>query len=43
MMLELSYSDLKKLFNDEYKIENLKCREEILDKLLVLLKIYLIG
>ena len=38
MMLELSYSDLKKLFNDEYKIENLKCREEILDKLLVLLK-----
>ena len=38
IMLELNYSDLKKLFNDEYKIENLKCREEILDKLLVLLK-----
>jgi len=29
---------LKKLFNDEYKIENLKCEEEISDKLIVLLK-----
>ena len=38
MMLELNYSDLKKLFNDEYKIENLKCEEEISDKLIVLLK-----
>ena len=37
MMLELGYSDLKKLFN-EYVIKDLKCREEILDKLLVLLK-----
>ena len=38
MMLELNYSDLRKLFNDEYKIENLKCEEEISDKLIVLLK-----
>ncbi|BBM41708.1 hypothetical protein JCM16776_1956 [Leptotrichia shahii] len=37
MMLELSYSDLKKLFN-EYEIKDLKCEKEILDKLIVLLK-----
>lgn len=37
MMLELSYSDLKKLFN-EYMIKDLKCKEEILDRLIVLLK-----
>ena len=37
MMLELSYSDLKKLFN-EYTIKDLKCKEEILDRLIVLLK-----
>ena len=37
MMLELSYSDLKKLFN-EYEIKNLKCEKEIFDKLIVLLK-----
>lgn len=37
MMLELSYSDLKKLFN-EYEIKDLKCEKEIFDKLIVLLK-----
>ena len=37
MMLELSYSDLKKLFN-EYGIKDLKCEKEILNKLIVLLK-----
>ena len=37
MMLELSYSDLKKLFN-EYTIKDLKCKEEISDRLIVLLK-----
>jgi len=37
MMLELSYSDLKKLFN-EYEIKDLKCEKEILNKLIVLLK-----
>ena len=37
MMLELSYSDLKKLFN-EYTIKDLKCKEQISDKLIVLLK-----
>ena len=37
MMLELSYSDLKKLFN-EYMIKDLKCKEEILGRLIVLLK-----
>ena len=37
MMLELSYSDLKKLFN-EYEIKDLKCEKEISDKSIVLLK-----
>ena len=37
MMLELSYSDLKKLFN-EYEIKDLKCEKEIFNKLIVLLK-----
>lgn len=37
MMLELSYSDLKKLFN-EYEIKDLKCEKEIFDKLIVLFK-----
>lgn len=37
MMLELSYSDLKKLFN-EYEIKDLKCEKGIFDKLIVLLK-----
>ena len=37
MMLELSYSDLKKLFN-EYVIKDLKCKEEISDRLIELLK-----
>ena len=37
MMLELSYSDLKKLFN-EYVIKDLKCKKEISDKLIVLLQ-----
>ena len=37
MMLELSYSDLKKLFN-EYTIKDLKCKEQISDKLIILLK-----
>ena len=37
MMLELSYSNLKELFN-EYTIKNLKCKEEISDRLIVLLK-----
>ena len=37
MMLELSYSDLKKLFN-EYEIKDFKCEKEIFDKLIVLLK-----
>ena len=37
MMLELSYRDLKKLFN-EYTIKDLKCKEQISDKLIVLLK-----
>ena len=37
MMLELGYSDLKKLFN-EYTIKDLKCKEEISDRLIVLLK-----
>ena len=37
MMLELSCSDLKKLFN-EYVIKDLKCKKEISDKLIVLLQ-----
>lgn len=37
MMLELSYSDLKKLFN-EYEIKDLKCEKGVFDKLIVLLK-----
>ena len=37
MMLELSYRDLKKLFN-EYTIKDLKCKEEISDRLIVLLE-----
>ena len=37
MMLELSYSNLKELFN-EYTIKDLKCKEEILDRLIVLLE-----
>ena len=37
MMLELSCSDLKKLFN-EYVIKDLKCKKEISDKLIVLLR-----
>ena len=37
MMLELSYGDLKKLFN-EYMIKDLKCKEEISDRLIELLK-----
>ena len=37
MMLELSYSNLKELFN-EYTIKDLKCKEEISDRLIVLLE-----
>ena len=37
MMLELDYDDLKKLFN-EYRVENLKCKEGISDKLITLFK-----
>ena len=37
LMLELSYSNLKELFN-EYTIKDLKCKEEISDRLIVLLE-----
>ena len=37
MMLELSYNNLKDLFN-EYMIKDLKCKEEISDRLIILLK-----
>ena len=37
MMLELSYSNLKELFN-EYTIRDLKCKEEISDRLIALLE-----
>jgi len=37
MMLQLNYNDLKKLFN-EYVIKDLKCEEEISEKLIMLFK-----